>query len=384
MEIYELYKEISNRNPDVGKSHFEYKDIKGNHNYRYFIPEWLGIPECSNSWVSGRSIRSVLSSIGLDNQLYYDLVILGLSSPDDRPRCQCGSPVKFMSLAEGYREFCSKSCAKRYITEETRKKRGNSLRVTMNNPEVRQRMSDSHKRENLSPETRLRLSESMKGNTNGKGPRSEESILNMVEAQNRPEVAEKKSKSLKDTYSRPDIRDKKSKSQTGLKRKLSTRRKISKARTEYLKAHPESVKPWGYVKFKVGSLYLPRFNKEVRYESSYERDLLSILDSSDEISSVDRSKLHIQYYNDERGKVCNYYPDFIVKLNTGHKLLIEVKPNYRLSNSVVIAKAAAAVEFCKSNDLQYVILTEDDLYDGKTLNYKLDLFSKIRSNQSND
>ena len=59
-----------------------------------------------------------------------------------------------------------------------------------------------------------------------------------------------------------------------------------------------------------------------------------------------------------KGRNRVYLPDFL--LNDHY--LIEVKPNYMLDDPINIAKFNAADLYCRENGLEYVILTEDYLF----------------------
>ncbi len=107
----------------------------------------------------------------------------------------------------------------------------------------------------------------------------------------------------------------------------------------------------------------------VFYRSSYERDALLLLDKLG-VLNVQPEKVHIPYV-DEFGKDRIYVPDFLVTLEDGRQLLIEVKPKdfvmfdlrYQKSN---IPKFRAAQEWAKENGAMFCIWTEDILYNNSS------------------
>jgi len=113
MNLIELYKELSDRNPDKGIPHPEYRRSSGGHKVEYFIPKWLGLNTASDLWIPATNLPKLLESVGLTNQIYYDIVILGLSSPDERPKCNhkdCNNTTIFYNPTRGYSRYCSISC----------------------------------------------------------------------------------------------------------------------------------------------------------------------------------------------------------------------------------------------------------------------------------
>lgn len=76
--------------------------------------------------------RLLNESTGRTPQGWYDTFVLGISTPDDRPKCtQCGKPLKFVSIKLGYCHippenmanednlFCSRRCTITYVSSHT-------------------------------------------------------------------------------------------------------------------------------------------------------------------------------------------------------------------------------------------------------------------------
>jgi len=63
--------------------------------------------------------------------------------------------------------------------------------------------------------------------------------------------------------------------------------------------------------------------------------------------------LSVQYYDPESGRVRQYYPDFLARLEDGSYELIEVKGDNKIDDSVVKAKAEAAEEMAIASGIRY-------------------------------
>jgi hypothetical protein len=76
------------------------------------------------------------------------------------------------------------------------------------------------------------------------------------------------------------------------------------------------------------------------------------------VNKLIRCRIFIKYHNSLTNTYNRYLPDFL--LNDHY--LIEIKPNYELDDEVNICKFNAADEYCRLNNLEYVIITEDYLF----------------------
>lgn len=112
------------------------------------------------------------------------------------------------------------------------------------------------------------------------------------------------------------------------------------------------------------------------YRSSYEREFIYWLETSSKISSWASECIAIPYINKLDNKKHQYYPDFVVNTAEGRTMLIEIKPKNQTipppsdfdPNSYAWreyiknrCKWAAALEFCKNNDMDFKILTEETI-----------------------
>jgi hypothetical protein len=119
------------------------------------------------------------------------------------------------------------------------------------------------------------------------------------------------------------------------------------------------------------------------YRSSWECKVMSWLDKSPDIISWASEELIIPYVSPVDGRFHRYFPDFLVKSRTKDgklkTLLIEVKPKKQTMapeqrkritkqyiNEVTTwgvnqAKWAAAIEYCKDRNWEFMLMTEDHL-----------------------
>jgi hypothetical protein len=108
-------------------------------------------------------------------------------------------------------------------------------------------------------------------------------------------------------------------------------------------------------RYKKGTHYSPKVDKKFKYRSGWELKYMKYLDGNPDIISYDYESFKIPYIY--RKKSRNYTPDFIID----GKLVIEIKPKYKLQVKKNIAKLAALEVFCKQNNLQFKVLTEIEL-----------------------
>ena len=66
--------------------------------------------------------------------------------------------------------------------------------------------------------------------------------------------------------------------------------------------------------------------------------------------------LLIQYIDPETNAIRSYYPDFITTLDDGTIQIIEVKGDHQIDDSVVKAKAAAALEMASASKMEYLMI----------------------------
>lgn len=125
--------------------------------------------------------------------------------------------------------------------------------------------------------------------------------------------------------------------------------------------------------------------KKPLYRSAYEYKVMCFFDKHPSVISWAVEPFPISYFNPTKGKVCRYYPDFIVSFKcsdgTIKTELIEIKP-YRQTIppkpsqgkkhstllieaklwAMNVAKWEAAKKYCISREISFRILTEKDLF----------------------
>ena len=149
-----------------------------------------------------------------------------------------------------------------------------------------------------------------------------------------------------------------------------------------------------YHKYKQG-VYTPTnkakcLSQYLAYRSSLELKVMRQFDSSTNILEWASEEIAIPYQNplkikkDGQPKICNYYPDFYIKVRTKDggqlKCLIEIKPDSqtrppvdkkrRSKNKLLyeqlryaqnVSKWTAAQSWCQTNGFKFLIMTEKDI-----------------------
>lgn len=91
--------------------------------------------------------------------------------------------------------------------------------------------------------------------------------------------------------------------------------------------------------------------------------------------------LYVHYYDPESGRIRQYYPDFLAKMEDGTYQLIEVKGDNKIDDKIVKAKAEAAEEMAVASGIEYKmyagskIIHTNVLEDQNVISY-LDLLHK--------
>ena len=104
--------------------------------------------------------------------------------------------------------------------------------------------------------------------------------------------------------------------------------------------------------------------KQIIYRSSWERLFMVYCDKKEEILSWSSEEVKIPYEFD--GKHRTYYPDFYIRMinekgNIVEKL-IEIKPHHQRKMRVNVAKWKAAEQWCSASNMQFLVLTEKELF----------------------
>lgn len=113
------------------------------------------------------------------------------------------------------------------------------------------------------------------------------------------------------------------------------------------------------------------------FDSMPEKECFRQYITSDKIKEVyftgmftaNQGDLSIQYYDPESGRIRNYYPDFVARLEDGSYQLIEVKGDNKIDDAVVKAKAVAANEMAVASGVTYKMYAGSEIMKTNILDY---------------
>jgi len=114
--------------------------------------------------------------------------------------------------------------------------------------------------------------------------------------------------------------------------------------------------------FKMGRVDLPRLGVNIFHRSSYELSALLLLDSFEEVCNIAAEGVHLFYFDPASEKNRVYTPDFLITLDSGQKILIEVKPECFMEHPTNKAKFEAASNWALSRNISFCVWTEEILY----------------------
>lgn len=103
-----------NKNPNKGKR-YKKEEYYDSSSKSYILFGWI-IGKTYDIKIGKSSINETLLKLGYNFQIYYDVIILGLESINDRPKCIiCGNPCMFFSKGHTYKylRVCSEECRDR-------------------------------------------------------------------------------------------------------------------------------------------------------------------------------------------------------------------------------------------------------------------------------
>lgn len=336
-----MFEELIKKDPSPGVKNRLSKSEDGKF---FLIPNWItGTNESDGFYrVPTSGTKKFYKEYNLTNKILYDVLVLGLKSIEDRPKCPiCGKELGFrnnlLGKFSGYNNKCSLNCHL------------DSIRPLAVSGDALKRSVETRKRNGAY--------DHLYGNTY-----------------------------RKDTPTTEETRRRISEANKGRKLSKETIKKQSESKIKFFKEHPDKLKkflnsPKG--KNKRGVLQIVKSpTKEFHYLSSWEMRFVKFLD--DEIQEIIeiKSPNSIEYLF--KNSIHNYFPDIEITFNNGKKLLIEIKPRYYLTNRKNKAKFKAGKEFVSNNSdlyIDFIVLTQDDLFiDSKYSDLKkIDLKTKLLS-----
>lgn len=81
--------------------------------------------------------------------------------------------------------------------------------------------------------------------------------------------------------------------------------------------------------------------------------------------TADQTDFYVPYVDPESNRLRKYYPDFLVEMEDGRYLILEVKGDHMVDDPVVKAKEAAAEEIAVESSMKYEMLKGTDIMEGK-------------------
>lgn len=331
----EIFEKILSLNPYKGIPFDNFKKLAESQKEN---PKRKSYKYCLYSWISGKNEDEYISNQKLNSflknkfnatlQIYYDIVCLGLTSIEDRPKCLiCGKVIEFRNLCDGYLKTCSKEChseLKRTHMDSSMIKKGDKV-----SEETKQKISNSLKsnKTRFSEEWRRKHSEYMK---------------NFAKTEKGKEFYKKVGE-------------------------ITSKSNIERLKGEKL------INDSGYFtnkNFRRGIYESEYFNKTFNYDSGWELKFIQYFENDsikEVVKTLDRCKDHVVYYWDD-GSKHRYLPDFFLEFNSGIQVVIEIKPAYLLRTSrKVQLTVEAGKEYFEKKGIRYYVLTEKELFSGNKI-----------------
>ena len=283
--------------------------VGGGNRTKFLIPN--EISETGESYfVTRQSVSRKLKELGYTTQEYFDVFILNLKSPDERPKCiNCGKEVPYgrpTSVVGGYRSFFKS--ATEVIPARFCSSRSCSTSYIESHPEEYEYY---HKSRNEFFKS---------GGTAGLAWRNPDKY---------PKLVDWMKHGLAYMYDHPEL-------------------------------YPQVKGGPGFSKSERGYYKSERFG-DLRYDSSYECELLDKLDHNENVISLVVQPFSIPYYWED-GSKHRYIPDMLVGYKDGSFDLIEVKPEHLLEFDRNPLKFEAAIEYCNTLGYNFKIFTENDIF----------------------
>lgn len=273
----------------------------------YFLPSWVFKNEKDfKEKIRANNGSLLISGKNIPLQIIYDILHLGLKSIKDRPRCKvCGKFVRFINGYKGYKKLCDDPVCKVNF--------GKTIAIeSWNNKEYRIKQTEKHKAWAKLPENIEYLKTKM---------------LNLWKDEDYRELQSRSHKLF--VKNNPD--------------------KVFSGSGGII----ESIKSSGGL---------------IRFDSNWEKDIITFCNSSDEIIQIDRSRISIPYtYLNEEFV---YIPDFIISTKN-NKYLVEVKSDFLMkSDPRTKYKIKAGYDYVENNKnifKKYIVLFSTDIYVDNTL-----------------
>ena len=337
--------EINKDNPNAGVKYENYIRIDDNGKKQCKLYSWMlkdKSQECI--WVPQRQLDHFIKKLcidGLNTQIYFDIIVLGLTDESQRPKCRiCGKELEFIGIGHGgYPATCSKECHKEL-------KRLDYLK----NPKMMKK-GGKH-----SQETLQKISIASKN----------------TKAWENPEWRKKHSEYMKAFAQTPEG-------------KAFYKHTAEKAAEANIRRALDANKPASMYDSKLyhkGVYHSNVYNRDFPYDSGWELEFIKYMETDiikAKIKIFDRSRVAIPYKWDD-GSSHKYLPDFYIMFDSGIKIVIEIKPNYLLTlDRKVALKVQAGKDYFSKKNIQYLVLTEKEMLSNNKIKSKFNLLDFIHT-----
>lgn len=301
----------------------------------YLIPGWVFDKEVDYVEVTYKNIKSrTPEKYGITGQIIYDILVLGLTSIHDRPKCPvCGESCVYECFSRGYSATCGKELC---IKESIR----NKVKNLWKDSEYKDKQTVSHKAWADKEENR----EAMR--------------INSLKAWENEDYRVRQTEAHKYWASFDENKEKMSNITKELWKDDEYRKKQVDAHKEWAINNPEKILCGRH-----GTVlcFKSKFGK-LSYDSKWEQDFIELCNSLEAILSIERSDFNIPYTFNEELKY--YFPDFIIQTKR-ETILVEIKCDWLLETDertkIKIEKGKA---FVKESNIysRYLVLTSKELY----------------------
>lgn len=111
--------------------------------------------------------------------------------------------------------------------------------------------------------------------------------------------------------------------------------------------------------YKQGNFYSKKNKKDLFFRSGMELEFYKVLEDKNDVLAYNAEPIEIDYIFE--GSTHRYIPDILVHYNSGEKQLWEIKPKSQTKLPKNKAKWAAANDYCKKRNWEFIVLTERGL-----------------------
>lgn len=258
------------------------------------------------------------------------------------------------------------------MPEEQRKKISERMKVIGKDPKYRKKLSEGQKKRHADPEKRKKFLAQFDDKTRKK--MSEKAKEYFSDPKNKEKISAANRKARLTEYSDPERKAKRFNS--AFRKKVSQNAKVQWANSEIREKMINSLnEAWqgesrkSRVKSLIdnqgnginGKRYLKGYHDSpkagrVQYKSSWELQVFQQLDSDDTVETYVGEPVPITY--EIEGRFREYYPDLFIKYKSGLEKLVEIKPQWQVSDPINQAKFKAAKALFGNN---FEVWTENEL-----------------------